>query len=294
MFTNLITQSILALVPEFLHSDRTRIIVLIYAPDMNVHPLSAISRRASERRSQSAPSVRSRSTSSYQNINTPGANGTPLPTPGDFPQSNENSASEDQGILAHVSPRPMDSQSSLVRRGSRDERRGSRGSTSGDRGSSQALVQYLRGDEEAVANPVDEETTPLFKTLYNQANALVDRDTSIIPFTRLESCKHILRSIQPELVYIQESLCGTDGSIVSELQGWVRNVVVVIGDEGGMGGLVDSDDEDDRGRYKSGDGAKAGDVWWKRESVSGLGRGVSVVEGLRVGEDWRRRVNEEE
>lgn len=258
---------------------------MIYAPELHVHPLSAISRRASERRSQSAPSIRSRSTSSYQNINTPGANGTPLPTPGDFPQDPENSTSEDQGILAHVSPKPMDSQASLSRQGSRT-------SVQGDRRTSE-LVEYIGGEEDDLANPVDEETTTLFKTLYNQANALVDRDTSIIPFTRLESCKHILRSIQPELVYIQESLCGTDGSIVSELQGWVRNVVVVIGDEGGYGGLVDSDDEDNVEKYRA-DGGEDGDRWWKRESVSGLGRGVSVVESLRVGEDWRRRVNEEE
>lgn len=258
---------------------------MIYAPDMNVHPLSAISRRASQRRSQSAPSIRSRSTSSYQNINTPGANGTPLPTPGDFPQDPENSTSADQGILAHVSPRPLDSQSNLSRQGSRT-------SVPGDRRQSD-LVEYISGDEVAVANPVDEETTTLFKTLYNQANAIVDRDTSIIPFTRLDSCKHILRSIQPELVYIQESLCGADGSIVSELQGWVRNVVVVIGDEGGYGGLVDSDEEDNAGKYKS-DSGEDGDKWWKRESVSGLGRGVSIVESLRVADDWRRRVNEEE
>lgn len=259
---------------------------MIYAPDLNVHPLSAVSRRASERRSQSqgAQSIRSRSTSSYQNINTPGANGTPLPTPGDFPQDPENS---DQGILANVSPRPVDSQSNLSRQGSRTSISGA-----GDRRQSD-LVEYISGDGE-VTNPVDQETTPLFKTLYNQANGLVDRDTSIIPYTRLESCKHILRSIQPELVYIQESLCGPDGAIVSELQGWVRNVVVVIGDEGGYGGLVDSDEEDESEKHRAdsikGDGSK----WWKKESVSGLGRGVSIVESLRIADDWRRRVNEEE
>lgn len=208
-----------------------------------------------------------------------------MPTPGDFPQDPENSASADQGILAHVSPRPIDSQSNLSRQGSRT-------SISGDRRQSD-LVEYLSGDEIAVANPVDEETSTLFKTLYNQANAIVDRDTSILPFTRLDSCKHILRSIQPELLYIQESLCGTDGSLVSELQGWVRNVVVVIGDEGGYGGLVDSDEEDNVEKYRA-DRVEDSGKWWKKESVSGLGRGVSIVESLRVADDWRRRVNEEE
>lgn len=134
------------------------------------------------------------------------------------------------------------------------------------------------------------EANPLFKTLYNQANALVDRDTSILPFTSREGHKHILRSIQPEILYMQESLCGIDGSLVSELQGWVKNIVVVIGDEAGFGGLIDSDTEDERGR-----GRKAStEIWWRKESVTGVGRGVNVVESLNVGEDWRRRVNEEE
>lgn len=231
--------------------------------------MSLISRRAVEKQ-QYAYSTRSQSTSSYARINTPGANGTPSQTPGDFPQDSQNEESDDKGILAHVDPRPLDSTS---RSGSRDDR----GRDALDRVGS---------------NPVDDEASPLFKSLYNQANALVDRETSILPFASHEGHKHILRSVQPEIVYIQEPLCGNNGSIVTELQGWVRQTVVVIGDEGGMGGLVDSDTEDEAERQKR--SSAQGETWWRKESVTGIGRGVTVVESLHVGDDWKRRVNNEE
>lgn len=211
-----------------------------------------------------------------------------MQTPGDFPMQEQNEDSEDKGILAHVDPQPVDGNTSIPHHGSRDELErslGRRASRSLDRKDSNAL-------ERQTTNPLDDEANSLFKTLYNQANALVDRDTSILLFTSREGHKHILRSIQPEMVYIQESLCGTDGSLVSELQGWVRQTVVVIGDEGGFGGLIDSDTEDDNSTQK-GAGARS-EKWWKKESVTGVGRGVSVVESLHVGEDWRRRVNDEE
>ena len=229
--------------------------------------MSLTSRRAVEKQSY-AYSTRSQSTSSYARINTPGANGTPSQTPGEFPQDSQNEESDDKGILAHVDPKPVDSRS-----GSRDNRRDS---------------QDRRDFDRISSNPVDE-ASPLFKSLYNQANALVDRETSILPFASHEGHKHILRSVQPEIVYIQEPLCGNNGSIVTELQGWVRQTVVVIGDEGGMGGLVDSDTEDESERRKRVQGD-----WWRKESVTGIGRGVTVVESLHVGDDWKRRVNNEE
>lgn len=140
--------------------------------------------------------------------------------------------------------------------------------------------------------PIDESTSSLYKTLHNQSMALVDRDTMIIPFTSPHGHKHILKSLQPEIVYIQESLCGTEGEIVAELSSrWVRTTVVVIGDEGGLGGLVDTDTEDEMVRKGS---SGYGQKWWKREERTGVGRGVSVVEALRVGEDWRRRVGGED
>lgn len=131
-----------------------------------------------------------------------------------------------------------------------------------------------------------DETTALFKTLHNQAQALVERDTMIMPFNTSAGHLHILKSLAPETVYIQESLCGPEGDIVSQLDGWVRQTVVVVGDEGGHGGLVD-ESEDEVGLEKS-----SQEKWWQKEERTGLGRSVSVVDSLRVGDDWRRRVRE--
>jgi hypothetical protein len=133
-------------------------------------------------------------------------------------------------------------------------------------------------------NPMDD-TSTLYKTLHNQAAALVERDTMIIPFTSSTGHKHILKSLTPEVVYIQESLCGRDGDIVADLSGWVKQTVVVIGDEGGHGGLVDTDDE-------SGYAENRKDVWWSKEERTGLGRSVTVVESEKIVDDWRRRVGE--
>ncbi|KIW70550.1 hypothetical protein PV04_02808 [Phialophora macrospora] len=136
--------------------------------------------------------------------------------------------------------------------------------------------------------PIDESST-LFKTLYNQAIAIVDRDTMVLPYTSPNGHKHILRSLGPEVVYIQESLCGRDGEIVSDLSGWVRQTVIVIGDEGGHGGLIDTDDEG-----STVGGYKRGEKWWQKEERTGVGRRVAVVESLKVGEDWERRINEKD
>lgn len=215
----ILTQSILAHLPEYIDPDTTRVFVLIYAPDLKTHPLSAIA--TGRRPSQSIAS-------SFSNISQTDAH-TPAQTPGDFPSGNND------GILAHVEPNPID------------------------------------------------ESPSLYKTLHNQALALVDRDTMILPYTSPNGHKHILRSLAPEVVYIQESLCGRDGEVVSDLSGWVRQTVIVIGDEGGHGGLVDTDDES-AGRQH--------ETWWQKEERTGLGKRVAVVESLKIGEDWERRVNE--
>ena len=133
-------------------------------------------------------------------------------------------------------------------------------------------------------NPIDE-TSTLYKTLHNQATVLVERDTMIIPFTSSMGHKHILKSLTPEVVYIQESLCGRDGEIVADLSGWVKQTVVVIGDEGGHGGLVDTDDEGAHAENRK-------DVWWTKEERTGLGKRVTVVESEKIVDDWRRRVGE--
>ncbi|KAK2776226.1 hypothetical protein FQN53_002756 [Emmonsiellopsis sp. PD_33] len=128
-----------------------------------------------------------------------------------------------------------------------------------------------------------ESSSPLFKTLYNQAQTLVDKETMIMPFSTPTGHVHMLRHISPDIVYMQESLSGNDGESVHHISKWVRQVVIVVGDEGGRGGLVDSDDESAL--------ADKGEKWWQKEGVTGLGKRIDVVDGLRTGEDWGRRVS---
>lgn len=128
-----------------------------------------------------------------------------------------------------------------------------------------------------------EGTTPLFNTLYTQGQAIVDKDTMIMPFNSPTGYVHLVRHLSPDTVYVQESLSGQDGAAVNHISGWVRQVVVVVGDEGGRGGLIDSDDES----------ALAGndEKWWRKEGVTGIGKRIDVVDVLRVGDDWRRRIS---
>ncbi|KAI1975358.1 hypothetical protein LOZ53_003910 [Ophidiomyces ophidiicola] len=120
-----------------------------------------------------------------------------------------------------------------------------------------------------------------FKALYSQAQALVDKETMIIPFATPAGHLHILRHLSPDFVYIQESLTGTGGETVHNLTGWVRQVVVVVGDEH-RGVLVDSEDESASAEQR--------ERWWQKEGVLGLGKQIDVVDGVRVGDDWKRRV----
>jgi hypothetical protein len=133
--------------------------------------------------------------------------------------------------------------------------------------------------------PVDdfEMTAPLFKTLYSQAQALVEKETMIMPFNTSSGYIHILRQLSPDLVYIQESLAGGEGAPVRQISGWVRQVVIVVGDEGGRGGLIDSDDESAL--------ATREEKWWQKDDVTGIGKRIDVVDVLRTGDDWRRRVS---
>ncbi|KAL2824949.1 hypothetical protein BDW59DRAFT_146948 [Aspergillus cavernicola] len=128
-----------------------------------------------------------------------------------------------------------------------------------------------------------EGATPFFNTLYTQGQAIVDKDTMIMPFSTLTGYVHLVRHLSPDTVYVQESLAGQDGSAVQHISGWVRQVVVVVGDEGGRGGLIDSDDESTL--------ADKGETWWRKEGVTGIGKRIDVVDVLRVGDDWRRRIS---
>ena len=128
-----------------------------------------------------------------------------------------------------------------------------------------------------------EAASPLFKALYRQAQSLVDKKTMIMPFNTPTGHIYILRHLSPDFVYIQESLTGEEGELVRQISGWVRQVVVVVGDEGGRGGLIDSEDESAL--------ADKGEKWWQKEGVTGIGKRIDVVDGLRTGDDWRRRVS---
>ncbi|KAK4042754.1 hypothetical protein C8A01DRAFT_44250 [Parachaetomium inaequale] len=125
---------------------------------------------------------------------------------------------------------------------------------------------------------------PAFNAIYSQAQALVEKDSMILTFTSPNGHSHILRHIQPEVIYLQESLSGDNGSAVTNLQTWLRHdVILVVGAESGHGGLADSESEAEQpGKEK--------DVWWHREDRVGRGRGVVVVDGMRVQDDWARRV----
>ncbi|KAJ5642435.1 hypothetical protein N7490_006435 [Penicillium lividum] len=124
--------------------------------------------------------------------------------------------------------------------------------------------------------------TPFFRTLYTQAQALVEKENMIMPFSSPTGFVHLVRHLAPDLVYAQESLTGEKGDAVQHISGWVRQVIVVVGDEGGRGGLIDSDDESAL--------ADNGERWWQKEGTTGIGKRIDVVDVLRVGDDWRRRV----
>lgn len=121
----------------------------------------------------------------------------------------------------------------------------------------------------------------MFNTLYTQAQTLVEKDTMIMPFTTPTGYIHILRHLGPETVYLQQTLAGPGGDAMSQISGWVGQILLVVGDESGHGGLVDSEDER---------GEESKDRWWHDDPRIGLGKGVEIVDGLRVGEDFKRRV----
>ncbi|KAG5919623.1 hypothetical protein E4U42_006468 [Claviceps africana] len=133
------------------------------------------------------------------------------------------------------------------------------------------------------APDLQESTLDAYHAVYSQALTLVDKETTILPFTTPYGHVHILRHIQPEILYLQESLSGDDGSTIANLQTWMRHdIILVVGAEMGSGGLADSESEAERtSRSKK---------WWQRPDRVGRGRGVVVVDGMRVHDDWTRRI----
>lgn len=119
--------------------------------------------------------------------------------------------------------------------------------------------------------------------MYSQALAIVEKETMILPFTSSNGHVHILRHLSPEVIYLQESLSGDNGSIVANLQTWLRHdVILVVGAETGSGGLADSESEAERSNKVV--------EWWQKPERVGRGRGVVVVDGMRVADDWAKRV----
>ncbi len=107
----------------------------------------------------------------------------------------------------------------------------------------------------------------------------------VLPFTTPTGHVHILRHLAPDVVYIAETLAGDNGKNVEDVRSWVGQVVVVVGGDGaGLGGLVDTEDEGE------GDEHSKGKRWWEGAEMVGLGKGVEICDGVRVGEDWERRV----
>jgi hypothetical protein len=128
---------------------------------------------------------------------------------------------------------------------------------------------------------------PAFNAVYSQALTLVEKESMILPFTTENGHVHILHHLQPEVIYLQESLSGQDGAYITRLQSWLRyDVILVVGADGGHGGLADSESEAER--------AEKVEKWWQREDRVGRGRGVVVVDSLRVSDDWARRVQGKE
>ncbi|KAI1195318.1 hypothetical protein F5X97DRAFT_248018 [Nemania serpens] len=122
-----------------------------------------------------------------------------------------------------------------------------------------------------------------FNAAYSQALALVEKETMVMPFTTAGGYVHMLRHLEPEVLYLQAALAGDNGSLVTQVQSWLRHdVILVVGADGGHGGLADSESEAEHVEKK--------EVWWEKEERVGRGRGVVVVDGLRLGDDWGRRV----
>ena len=128
--------------------------------------------------------------------------------------------------------------------------------------------------------------TKQFDALYSQALALVSSPTQILPFTTPDGYVHILRHLAPQTVYISDVLSGDEGDNIAQLKGWVGHTILVAGDDGG-GGLADTETEDER---PDDDRRETKRRWYDESSFVGLGKDVEVIDAIRAGDDYRRRV----
>ncbi|KOS22398.1 hypothetical protein ESCO_001813 [Escovopsis weberi] len=154
------------------------------------------------------------------------------------------------------------------------------------------VLIYAPADTPGEKSPilgVSSEST-FYNAVYSEALSLVSKETMILPFTTPNGYAYILRHLQPDILYLQESLSGDNGSVITNLHTWLRHdVVLVVGAESGHGGLADSESETERVE-KPGRLSK----WWQKPERVGRGRGVVVVDSIRVHEDWAHRVQDRE
>lgn len=134
------------------------------------------------------------------------------------------------------------------------------------------------------ASRLSSSSNSCFNAVYSQALGLVEKEVNILPFTTGAGYVYILHHLKPKVVYLQQSLAGESGQHVDRLQTWLRyDIILVVGAEGGHGGLADSESEAETSE-------KEGKKWWQKDERVGRGRGVIVVDGKRVSDDWSRRV----
>jgi len=97
----------------------------------------------------------------------------------------------------------------------------------------------------------------------------------------------MLKHVAPDLVYVVDSLSGVNGANIDAVRRGVGQVVIVVGGEGtGLGGLIDTEDEGE----EKGAGAGRTERWWENSDMIGLGKGVEIVDGAKLTEDFERRV----
>lgn len=127
----------------------------------------------------------------------------------------------------------------------------------------------------------------LYDALYSQALARVERPADVLAFSSPAGFVHMLKHIQPQLAYVVETLAGADGANIAALAATTTQIVVVVGGEGGqLGGLIDTEDEG----YGEKESVKKTEKWWEHSDMIGLGKGVEIVDGGRLTEDFDRRV----
>lgn len=160
-------------------------------------------------------------------------------------------------------------------------------STLGSSYSAMSTPAQTPGSELQSISPRLDAANPTFEALNQQAQSLVDHPTKIMPFSTPAGYVSILRHLGPQVVYVSDILSGKEGETVAQLKGWVGHTILVVGDEG-HGGLADTETETEDERQKA---KKEERKWWERSSFVGLGKEVDVVDAMRVGDDWARRVN---